>query len=671
MNKRIILLISVFTLSLCNCNIYAQNIQLNRDVFDLLDLENDQLSKVKELHDSGDDLGAAEELLLYFRQRFDSNKEIKSKPSPLDSLMANDALEHKLYAHSGFQPSFFYGNDIDWDYWPVKDNELRYQLHRHSWFSPMGRLYRWTEDEKYAIEWIYQYMDWIRKNPLSNIANTADAHTPAADNKKYSWRAMEASHRLDDQCTQFKLFLFSKNFTPQFLTQFLVNYYNHANHVLHRFSKDGNHLVLQSQRMLSAGVFFTEFKESKAWRTRAIQNLSKEIENQIYDDGFQSELCLHYHELCASVFTKALNIAIQNGYDDEFPESYKMILLKTYEAYYNLIFPDYSVPYFSDHHKLNSKEEMLELFNQWGKLFPEDKQLEYFRTDHQLGERPQNNSKGFLTSGFFIFRSGWCKEDIVMSIKAGPRPTWHSQPDNGTFDLYINGRNFMPDGGCYVYEGDESVIKWRNWFKQTYTHKTLTLDNKNINPRDSKTLLWETDGDTETLVTEIESYDNLKHRRSIFFVDKSFFVIVDEGVGEALGNVGIHYQFEPNQEVVADDKKDLIYTTYSDKNNIIIKTMCDHSLLLTEEEGWIAYEYMKKEPRPAYSFSVNKDDEKPIRFISVILPVEDGQDAPKIKSRLKKSEDDKMDLVVQVGNKSYNLKYEIVFEKTDYNPPLN
>jgi heparan-sulfate lyase len=47
------------------------------------------------------------------------------------------------------------------------------------------------------------------------------------------------------------------------------------------------------------------------------------------------------------------------------------------------------------------------------------------------------------------------------------------------------------------------------------------------------------------LVVENQSYENLAHRRSVFFVDKRYFVIVDEAIGNATGDIDIHFQLAP------------------------------------------------------------------------------------------------------------------------------
>src|SRR3712207_7360054 len=53
-------------------------------------------------------------------------------------------------------------------------------------------------------------------------------------------------------------------------------------------------------------------------------------------------------------------------------------------------------------------------------------------------------SKGFLTSGFFIFRNSWKTDATQMVVKAGPKAFWHCQPDNGTFELWFNGKKLFP-----------------------------------------------------------------------------------------------------------------------------------------------------------------------------------------------------------------------------------
>ncbi|MDL2211063.1 heparinase, partial [Bacteroides sp. OttesenSCG-928-M17] len=279
--------------------------QLKPEAFSLLNLDYPGLEKVKQLHEAGNDAEAAEALLTYYKNRKNvKHPEInlsKVTISKQDQQWADDALEHTFFVHKGYQPSYNYGKDINWQYWPVQDNELRWQLHRHKWFSSMGKAYRVSGDEKYAKEWVHQYMDWVIKNPLAKMNKqeyelvSAGEVKGAAENVRFAWRPLEVSHRLQDQTGQFLYFVSSPHFTSEFLTEFLVNYHKHALHILGNYSGQGNHLLFEAQRMIYAGAFFPEYKEAAAWRKSGIEILNREINVQVYEDGGQFELDLHYH----------------------------------------------------------------------------------------------------------------------------------------------------------------------------------------------------------------------------------------------------------------------------------------------------------------------------------------------------------------------------------------
>ena len=253
---------------------YAQ--ELKSEVFSLLNLDYPGLEKVKALHQEGKDEDAAKALLDYYRARTNvKTPDINLKKITIgkeEQQWADDGLKHTFFVHKGYQPSYNYGEDINWQYWPVKDNELRWQLHRHKWFTPMGKAYRISGDEKYAKEWAHQYIDWIKKNPLVKMDKkeyelVSDGKIKGeVENVRFAWRPLEVSNRLQDQTSQFQLFLPSPSFTPDFLTEFLVNYHKHAIHILANYSDQGNHLLFEAQRMIYAGAFFPEFKDAPAWR---------------------------------------------------------------------------------------------------------------------------------------------------------------------------------------------------------------------------------------------------------------------------------------------------------------------------------------------------------------------------------------------------------------------
>ena len=642
--------------------------ELKPEVFSLLNLDYPGLEKVKSLHAEGQDADAAKALLDYYRARTDVKTPDVNleniKISKTEQQWADDALKHTFFVHKGYQPSFNYGEDINWQYWPVKDNELRWQLHRHKWFTPMGKAYRVSGDEKYAEEWAKQYIDWIKKNPLVKIDKSEyemadDKLKGDAENVRFAWRPLEVSNRLQDQTSQFQLFLPSPSFTPEFLTEFLVNYHKHAVHILNNYSDQGNHLLFEAQRMIYAGAFFPEFKDAQTWRKSGIDILNREINVQVYPDGGQFELDPHYHLAAINIFCKALRIADMNGFRNEFPQSYLDTVENMIMFYMNISFPDYTNPCFSDA-KLTTKREMIKNYKDWSKLFPENKAILYFATEGKKGELPAYLSKGFLKSGFFVFRNSWGTDATQMVVKAGPKGFWHCQPDNGTFELWFNGKNLFADSGSYVYAGKGEVMEWRNWFRQTRVHNTLTLSDKNLETTESVTKLWQPEGNVQTLVTENPSYKNLKHRRSVFFVDNAYFVIVDEAVGSAKGVVNLHYQMPKGK--IANSREDMTFVTqFENGSNMKLQCFGPDGMTMKKEEGWMSTAYRKKAKRMNVSFNVRKEGEDAVRYITVICPVKDSADAPAISAKFKnkKFSENGLEVEVKVDGKKQILKYSL------------
>lgn len=648
------------------CCINAQD--LNLDVFKIINLYHAGLEQVKKLHNEGKDKDAAQALLDYYRNRKGINHPDidldNVKISEQEQQWADDGLKHVFFVHKGYQPSFFYGDDINWEYWPVKDNELRWQLHRTKWWQPMGKAYYISKDEKYAKEWIHQYLDWIKKNPLTAVKkldynNISSGEIDSDENVRFAWRPLEVSHRLQDQTIQFLLFMDSPNFTPEFLSQFLVNYHRHAEHILNNYSDKGNHLLFEAQRELYAGALFPEFADAPKWRKSGIDILNREIELQVFEDGMQYELDPHYHLAAINIFAKAIRIADANGFRNELSTAYLSTVENMIMWVVNSYFPNYTNPMFSDA-KLDTKKQMLSNYREWTKIYPNNEAIKYMATERKEGTPPANLSIAYKPSGFYVFRSNWDEDATQMVLKAGPPAFWHCQPDNGTFELFVNGRNFFFDSGSYVYGGDAEVLKDRNWFRQTMVHKTLTLDNANLETTDSKCLYWNSTSQLDILVVQNPSYKDLTHRRSVFFVDQKFFVIVDEAFGTAKGNVAIHYQMCEGK-VDLNHKNKTAITDFKDNNNMLVQCFSPNQMKMVTEEGWVSYAYRQKAERAAYSYSVNKKDNKPVRFITILLPIESAEKAPKTEAKFKNKQfsDKGLDIQVTVGKKTYDLNYTL------------
>ncbi|MGV3586974.1 MAG: alginate lyase family protein [Adhaeribacter sp.] len=585
-----------------------------------LNLDAPGLDKVKAARHNPD--LAARELLAYYQNRktvkhpIDPQAKIKSlgkSASEQDLQIANNALAHIFIGQPAY-PAQFCGNNINWATNPFPDKEWVWQLNRMSFWDAMALTYWHTGDEKYAREWCAQLLDWKAKNPRD-------------DEHKYAWRSIEAGIRGHRWTGLFQRFLHAEAFTPTVLVAFLNSFHDHATYLMTTYSKGSNWGLMEAEGMAFIAFTFPEFIEAEKWKTESINRLNQEIHSQVYPDGHQRELAFGYHMGCIDWFLRTYDLALLNGQQQAFSPAYTQIIERMCEVPLKLAFGDGTTPQFGDSWS-GKPGQYWNRLQTWGNLFNRQDFL-YVATAGKAGTAPPQTTFALEKSGLYSMRSGWKPDDICFVLKCGPNGGAHSQPDNGTFELYAGGRHLMPDAGSYIYSGDPEN---RAWFRQTKVHQTITLNGAN-SAYAPKHLLWKPGQNLDVLVVENKSYPNLTHRRAVFFVDKSFFVLVDEAYGDAAGEVDLHFQLAPGKAVF-DNKKMAVRTDFASGWNVLVQTIAQPGMQLEEEEGQVSFVYTKKEPRPAFRYQVQKEaTSKGLRFVTVVAPY--NSQMPKIQVRVK------------------------------------
>lgn len=556
------------------------------------------------------------ELLAYYKNRNSVKHPINQKTKSTNATQrdfkyANDAIGHIFVGQPAYPPHFC-GKDIDWNSRPVPDMEWVWQLNRMYFWNAMGKVYTQSGDEKYASAWCEQLIDWVNKNP-----NDA-AH-------KYAWRSIETGIRGYSWTGLFHQFISSPHFTDEVLVAFLNSCFDHAEFLMTKYRSNSNWGLMEAEGMAFIAITFPEFKNAAQWKTEAFRRLNNEINIQVYPDGQQRELAMGYHIGCIRWFLRTYELAKLNQVEDAFSDSYLEKIELMCEVPMKLCLPDGTNVQFGDAWA-GTPGQHDEKFMEWANLFDREDFL-FLATGGKEGIEPDATSYALKESGLYSMRSSWEKDAISLVLKCGPDGGGHCQPDNGTFDLYAGGRNLMPDAGSYIYSGDPEN---RAWFRQTKIHQTLTLDGMNTNYA-PKLLQWKPDDKLDILVVENESYENLRHRRAVFFVDKRYVVIVDEAIGEGIGDVGLHFQLAPG-EANFYDKTLSVNTDFREGWNVLVQTKKQKGLKLIEEEGQVSYEYTKKEPRPAFGYHVEKTSkQKGIRFLTLVVPYEGEYPTLKIK----------------------------------------
>jgi len=659
------------------------NAELDTRVFEVLNLDYPGLEKAKAHHEAGENYLAAAEILKYYRNRSGFENPdvdlITTTASASDINMANQALEYRFYIRN-FQEStdadgnaiyynFKQGDAIDWSYKPaeIQDQEFSSQIHRLQWMFPQARAYRVTGNEDYVKNWIEVYGDWIKTFPCPNTT---------VDNKNLPWHGLQPTERAKSQIDYMPLFIQSENFTPEWLTTFLCALSDEIEMVRMNYYDDTSNIYLsQVQTVTEAGILMPEFKNAATWLADGSQRMSASLDNQFFADGVHNEFDLSYHMGVVDNFYYIYRLASLNGALSNFPSNYVEKLRSACHFFMDMIYPNYTMDNFNDT-RAHAKSVIVKNLKKYAEMFPDEPEFAWMAYEGRMGTKPTGLVQLYKDGGYYMLRNGWDAASTMMIVKNNTNAAnkWHCQPDNMTFSLYRNGRNFLPDAGVYSYGGTSSSNADRRAYAASCNHNTITKARADFdgNHRNGRFLKHETKGNTELLVIENENYSDLTHRRAIFFVDRTFFVIVDDAYGTADNTVNLNMRLCPAKNDVIIDENDIAsfrygaHTNFADGNNMAFATFSEttdgfaasnNTAYISEKIGEKTYQ------RRVYQVDVHKAADKAARFITVIAPFATEADfnALGIDARFTDSgfSASGASVEVSVSGKKYELSYQL------------
>lgn len=541
-----------------------------------------------------------------------------------------------------------YGEDFDWEWDPRGDIEWVAAVYRFYWAAPLARAYAATRDEKYARTFVELATDWIAKHPLENHTKT---HPVYAFWKGFAWLDIQTGIRATNICSAFRNLVHAEAFTPEFLGVLLASLYDHQIKTAHiPMGVIHNKAVFEQRGFINIAYTFREFRESRRWMALALTRVEENFLAQTTADGVQREWSFGYHQ---GVLRDAVEIfgrmdAFGIAISDAFRERVRLM----YDYIFWIASPDLGAPMFGDGSRPIKETDDRSKWPLYDELVGATELLgdpKYAaRATLNRAHLPAQKSRAFQEAGLYAMRDDWGPDQIHMALHCSPPAiSSHDQPDNGTFELYAYGRWLMPDTGFYTYGHD---AEGRAWHRQTTVHQTLTLDGKDTSD-DGRHLLWASEADGDVLVVENGSYPNLIHRRSVWFVNREFFAFLDEAIGDAEGQLDLHFQFAPG-EVAFDEAGKRAFTQFDDAN-VLVTTNCAASMI--EEEGWFAWTYGSRVPRKAFRFAL--EDRAPTAFLTVVAPYR-GTRVPEVSAALPeafRAGEDRVELTVDFEGKTRRL----------------
>ncbi len=664
---------------------------INASVFELLDLDYPGLEAVRDNYNTGNLSKAASELLKYYRNRT-GIRNINVSDSPTCSNVEKNKADQATRAEgfrfyvknfiedkggSGEADDRYYsflGEDgnIDWTLIPdaVAGNQEWKQRYRLQWMLPQAKAYAVHKDEKYVQAW---------KEILTSLMSTCNNYKnadgtfvtykePNKEPYNVAWAALQVTARLEDMLTVFEYYKHSENFTPEWLTVFLAYIYDHMESMLaNPYNAKGqysNIITAQHSCKVQAGLYFPEFKDAAYWFNLGASALIDDVYHQFNEDGVLCEFDYGYHVGTLADYIGVYN-AVQANLEFNpklayiFNSGYTSRLRNAANFVQDYIYPNYTVEGFADTRPADTGKSVIKRnLTQYNGMFPDDGHFLWMSSERQSGEVPAphlpedcpqdlQSLSIYPASGYYMFRSGWDSRDIMLIHKNNndPDARTHNDWDNGTISLYKDGRRFMPDAGVPTYGGSEELDAKRAEYASSAKHSTITRNERQHTKRAGRYLGAGKASNYEYVVTENEfdvdaANGNLSHRRAIFFVDNTFFVLLDEVHGSRkggdmtlkmmLGDGGFdsEYAAEKNSEA----KTISAYSRYSDNNNMYYKSFAFGNAPNTDKTTYgtdyyfdnvttLANWNVDRKKRAYYKITATKPGATAaVRFITVICP---------------------------------------------------
>ncbi|MFC1525634.1 alginate lyase family protein [Candidatus Latescibacterota bacterium] len=578
-------------------------------VFQALDLDLSDLADARRAVDDGRHGDGLCALLDHYRRRFPAPEQGEAGEGTLETAAK---ITRHIFQWGPYEEAR-YGEEVDWNWDPHGDIEWVAAMYRFYWSRPLAEAWSATRDETYARTFVDLALDWIGKHPLQKHRQTHPTYTHW---QGYAWLDLQTGIRAYNLCAAFKTLVHSEAVTPDFLATFLASLYDHQVKTEHiPMGVIHNKAIFEQRGAVEVATDFPEFADTRRWLELSRRRATGNLLAQTTADGVQREWSFGYH---MGVLRDAVIIAERlEEADLPVSEEYSDRVRRMHDYVLGVATPDLGSPMFGDgsrpkepapersHAPLHSF--LVEASERYG-----DPQYAAL-ANLDAGALPDPGSCAFPEAGMYVMRSGWGPEDIYLALHCSPKAiSSHDQPDNGTFELCAFGRWLMPDTGFFTYGHDP---EGRAWHRRTAAHQTLTLDGADSADAGGP-VLWHSDESGDVLVVENDAYEGLVHRRTVWFPGRRFFVFLDEAIGQVEGQLDLHFQLAAG-EARFDPTTGTAHTTFDDAN-VLIAAADPSSLELVEEEGWWAWHYGHREPRPAFCYRHTRPT--PAAFLTLVIP---------------------------------------------------
>ncbi len=538
----------------------------------------------------------------------------------------------------------------------VGDSKVVWELNRHQWALDLGQAWRLTGDVAYADAFFERFSDWLEANPYGRGVNWSSA--------------LEVALRMMAWCWALALFRTAPAMTPDRLQGLLAAIQRHAGFVernLSRYFSPNTHLTVEALGLYTVGTLLPELRGARRWRSRGRELLLEQLPVQVSEAGVHFEQSTRYQYYTVEIYLHFALLAARNG--EALPAIVHERIAAMLQVLRALMRPDGSLPQVGDTDGgwlcplvRRDTGDYRGLFAT-AALLLEDPQLAeaagalaaealWFFGPEAVERWPQLTGTAAVPGSLVTnipgacvtMRSGWGPDAHHLVFDTGPLgcpvSSGHGHADLLSVQCSAFGEHYLVDPGTGCYSSDSP---WRPHFRSTRAHSTVTVDG--VDQVESEgPFSWRQRPAARLLDFEVrpgigyaaaqhEAYvrleDPVTHRRRVWFLDETCWLIVDDLLGHGRHVADLHFQFAP---LPVDEEADGWVRARGQSSSLLLKSFSmrplDRRIVAGARQplaGWYSPNYGVQVPAPLLTLRV--EETLPLRLATVIVPMRDP-DAP-------------------------------------------
>ncbi|MBK8970403.1 MAG: alginate lyase family protein [Hahellaceae bacterium] len=526
----------------------------------------------------------------------------------------------------------------------VGDIKYLWEPSRHLQLVSLAQAYALSSEEKYADAFAAQLKSWLEQCPYMMGPHWTSSLELGIRliNWAICWQLLGGS-----QCPIFRKPEFSN-----LLNDWLTSIYQHVHFInghYSGFSSANNHLIGEAAGAYIATKTWPHWNAFRHWESRARQHLEREALLQNYADGVNKEQAISYQQFVYDFLGFAGLCGKAHGSD--FPRQYWANLERMAEFLASVMDCSGNVPMIGDADDgyVNRLDPTLDFCPYQSILMTSavlfdraDLAAKCHHQDHKtlwltgrsVKLSPEGNAgqsprpflkKNFHEGGYHILGSDFdTPAEVRIVMDTGPLGylgiAAHGHADALTFVLSSKGEEVLIDPGTYAYHTQK---KWRNYFRGTLAHNTLTIDGENqsviggnfmwLDKAETQHLKTVSDSEHDLVSASHNGYMRLKspatHRRTLTYHKKTRILeVVDLIESSGPHMITICWHFPEWYEVEATPDGHLIC---QGKHNSVTLTpefkMNDLKLVRGDDDrpaGWISRSFDHKQAAWTAIYSV-------------------------------------------------------------------